>query len=216
MKKIILTAVFCLFLVSRTLVSAETDEVTDNLKRRLQESLTATDSGSESPLSLRGYIGVVKDIIDTTIILEDKDGKKDVRLAEDANILRSPGNATIKATNINIGDAIIAIGTPEKDDILTGRRLIVSSSAFAAPAKTSSLGVIAKITKSSLTLTIGDKDQIVSINSKTVFKSPAGSIELSDLAVGDTIIYTATLDDDTQTATIVMRIKTTSSDTSEQ
>lgn len=208
MKKIILIAVFCLIFLSAIPVSAETDEVTDNLKRRLQESLTASDSGLEAPILLRGYVGVVKDIIDTNLILEDKSGKIDIRLNDDTAILRAPGNTSIKAANINIGDGIIAIGTPEKDDILTGRRLIVSSTLITPPAKTTDLGMIKKITKTALTLTIGDKDHLVGINSKTVFKSPAGSIEQTDLTVGDTVIYTATVDDDTQTATIVMRIKT--------
>lgn len=209
MKKITYLAVFCLFTVIFTsLVRAESSEVTENLKRRLQESLSATPSGSEQAETLRGYVGLVKDVIGNTLIVEHKDGKQDVKLSDDTTIVRAPGNNPIKATNINIGDSIIAIGSPGNDSILLGRRLVVSASALSTPTKTTALGTIKKIAKSSLTLSLKDQDQLVETTTKTIFKSPAGVIDAADLAVGDIVIYTATLDDNDQTATIVMRIKT--------
>ncbi len=182
-------------------------EVTDNLKKRLQEAL---DPEVTTFSSARAYIGIIKDVIKDTIVIEDKDGKKDVQLTEDTVILRSPGNSPIKADNIRIDDSIIAIGYPAGTDILTAKRVIVSVNPIEAPAKITAMATIKKIEKSSLTLTVGDKDQKVGLTSKTILKSVAGTIELTDLAIGDTIIYTANTDDDTQTATIVMRIKTSS------
>lgn len=187
--------------------SATADEVTENLKKRLQASL---ETQVETPVSsARGYIGIVKDVIKDTLIIQDKDGKKDVKLQDDTTILRSPGNAIIKPENIRIDDYIIAIGYPDGDEILSGRRLIVSADPITPPAKTSNLGTISKLSKSSLTLQIGDQEQIIVIISKTIFKSPAGTIEFSDLGVGDTVIYTALVGkDDAQTATILLRIQT--------
>ena len=52
-------------------------------------------------------------------------------------------------------------------------------------------------------------DKTLHTTTKTIFKSPVALIEQSDLAVGDTLIYTAQLGaNDTLTATHVMRIKT--------
>lgn len=188
---------------------ANLDEVTENLKKRLQDSLSPDEP---TPLSLkRAYVGVVKDLIKDTLILEDKDGRKDIVLAEETVIVRSPGNTLIKAENIRIDDSIIAIGTPTDNDTLTGRRLIVSTEPIAAPAKSSGLGTLTSVTKTSLTLKSADLEQDLSLSSKTVFKSTTGLLEISDLTEGDTLVYTATRDaKDDLTATIIMRIGSSS------
>ena len=187
--------------------SASAEQVTENLKKRLQTSLeTQLDTPESTALA---YIGVIKDVIKDTLIIQDKDGKKDVKLQDDTTILRSPGNALIKPENIRLGDYIIAIGYPSDDGILLGHRLIVSADSITPPAKTSGLGTIRELSNSSLTLKIGDQEQILGITGKTIFKSPGGTIEFSDLGVGDTLIYTALLSkSDAQTATILLRTKT--------
>ena len=134
--------------------------------------------------------------------------KKDIKIAEDTIIVRAPGNAVIKPVNINIGDSIIAIGTTETADILLGKRLIVSSTPIPTPLKVTSIGTVQSVTKSSLVISINSEEQKIFLTSKTIIKSPAGPIELADLDVGDTVIYTATVDDNESTATILMRIKT--------
>lgn len=184
---------------------ASINEVTENLKKRLQDSLEEPES---TPLSQAlGYVGVVKDIIKDTVIIEDKDGKRDVKLTDDTNILRSPGNAVIKRESIRIDDYIIAIGYKGDGENLNGRRLIVSADPLKVPAKTTDLGVITKIGKTSLTLSIRGEDQTINTTAKTIYKSPTGVIEYTDLAEGDTVIYTATVDaDDDLTATHLMRI----------
>lgn len=186
---------------------ADQDTINENVKKRLQDSLKTV---SPAPaVSAKSYVGKVKDVIGETLIIEDKDGKRDIKLSDDATILRSPGNASIKADSIRLGDYVIAIGYPGEGEVLLGHRLIVSAEPIKPPAKSSGLGTIAKINKSSLTLQVGDQEKVIDITSKTIFKSPAAIIELSDLAVGDKLIYTAKLaDDNGETATLIMRIQT--------
>ncbi|MFH1243970.1 MAG: hypothetical protein V1487_00125, partial [bacterium] len=87
------------------LVQAQTeDEVTTNLKKRLQESLQTEVSPSPT-IQLRAYIGTIKDLIGNNLVINSKDGKQDIRLEDDTTILRSPGNTTIKPESINIGDS---------------------------------------------------------------------------------------------------------------
>lgn len=184
---------------------ASIDEVTANLKERLQNSLQNL-TGSPATPSATSYVGIVTDVVGGTVVLTDKDGKKDVKLNDDTVILRTPGNATIKSDDIRIDDTIIAIGYPVSDDAITGKRLVVSTTPFPDFGKTSGMGVIKTITKTTLTLALGDQDQVLSLTGKIVFKSPAGTIALADLALGDTVIYTAAIDDkNAQTATIIMR-----------
>jgi len=64
---------------------ASDKEVTDNLKKRLQESLELKET--ENTQKARAYIGTVKDVIKDTIIIEDKDGKKDIKLESDTIII---------------------------------------------------------------------------------------------------------------------------------
>ena len=189
---------------------ANDQEVIDNVKKKIIENLDKV--ADKSPISTaRAYIGIVKDVIKDTVIIEDKDGKKDIKLTDDTTILRTPGNASIKPENIRIDDYIIAIGYPSGDETLAGKRIIVSIDPIKTPSKTSGLGTILKIGKTSITLKLGDKDQVLSITGKTIYKSAVGTIEISDLSIGDTLIYTATIDDqDDLTATVMMRTGTAS------
>lgn len=184
-------------------------EATENLKKRLQESLDL-ESNPTNTSKAKAYVGIVKDVIKDTIIIEDKDGKKDIKLQGDTTIVRSPAGTTIKPENIRIDDYIIAIGYPDETDILLGKRLIVSAEEIKPPAKVSAIGTIIKIGKNSLTLKLEDKDQLISTTTKTIVKSAVGTIEFSDLEVGDTLIYTANVDEDDLTATVIMRIQTAS------
>ncbi len=211
-KKIIIFLFIALFSLSYSLpILAQEDptssaEVTENLKKRLQESLEGETTDSTLSLA-RAYIGTVKDLIKTNIILEDKDGEKTVSIHEDATILRTPGSATIKAENIQIDDYIIAMGYFEEGDTLSARRIIVSTSPITAPAKSSGHGTISAINKSSLELARGEETQEIFFTTKTVIKTPSELIELTDLEIGDKIVFTATVDkDEDLTATILMKI----------
>lgn len=184
-------------------------EATENLKKRLQESLDL-ESNPTTTSKAKAYVGIVKDVIKDTIIMEDKDGKKDIKLQDDTTIVRSPAGSTIKPDNIRIDDYIIAIGYPGETDILLGKRLIVSAEEIKPPAKVSAIGTVTKIGKNSLTLKLEDKDQLIATTTKTIIKSAVGTIEFSDLEVGDTLIYTANVDEDDLTATVIMRVQTAS------
>lgn len=194
-----------------TLSPVDTTEiVNENVKKRLQDSLKIKETTPSS--GAKGFIGIVKDVIKDTVVIEDKDGKKDIKLDDNTSILRTPGNIAIKVENIRIDDYIIAIGYPGEADVLIGKRLIVSVNPIKAPDKKSDIGTITKIGKSSITLKLSDKDQVIDITAKTIYKSTVGTIEFTDLSVGDTIIYTAIADEDNLTATILMRTGTASVD----
>lgn len=189
--------------------SAELEDVTENLKRRLQDTL-GNPPASAQPPALRSYVGVIRDVIKNTLVVEDKDGKKNVVVEDDATILRTPGNTAIKIEDVRIDDSLIAIGTRLAEDELSGKRLIVSSSPITLANKTSGLGEITKLGKSTLTLNSGGNSLDLTVTGKTVIKSASAlSLDPAELALGDTVIYTATVTDGTNTATNLMRIKTT-------
>ncbi len=111
---------------SPTASTNDINAVTENLKKRLQATISGDDA--DLPLSShRGLIGVIRDVIKDTIILDDKDGKKKVLVGDKTVLLRSPGNTAIKIDDVRIDDYIIAIGNPGADDELAGLRIIVSA-----------------------------------------------------------------------------------------
>ena len=189
--------------------SDNSSTINENLKKRLQESLVADDEKSVTPSTTKGYIGKIKDIIKDTVIMQDKDGNKDIKLSANTTIVRSPGNATIKPQDMRIDDYIIAIGSPIDSEVLEAKRLIVSIDPIQTTSKTTGFGTISKLSKTSLTLLVDGSDKIVTITAKTLYKSPVATIDFTDLSLGDTVIYTATKDDDDiLTASVIMRVKT--------
>src|SRR3989339_932283 len=103
MHKIDLIALLLAFSPLFSHLAQAEDAVTENLKRRLQESLQIETSPSPT-IELRAYIGTIKDLIGNTLVINGKDGKQDIRIEDGTVILRSPGNTNIKQENINIGD----------------------------------------------------------------------------------------------------------------
>lgn len=183
------------------------EQVTENLKKRLQETLGDATVAPEQ--NYKSFVGVIRDVIKGTLIIEDKDGKKKIVIKDDASIVRSPGNKTIPVDSIRIDDNIISIGNLKESDELEAVRIIVSADPLSTTSKVSSLARITKISKSAITTTSIDSGstKIINLNTKTALKSSLGeSLELTDLNVGDSIIYTATLSKDTLTATSLMRI----------
>ncbi len=188
--------------------SVDPETVTENLKKRLQETL---QNESTTPIlnSYRSNVGVIRDVIKDTLVVEDKDGKKKVLLKENSTLVRSPGNTTIKPDSIRIEDYIIAIGKPLEADELEATRVIVSSSPILTNTKKSELAKIVKITKNNLTISRIDSTEPFDLitNTKTVIKSTSGgSLDLTELTTGDSIIYTASETKDSLTATNIMRI----------
>jgi hypothetical protein len=186
-------------------ISDET--VTESIKKRLQESLSGGEQAEN--INYKSFVGVIRDVIKDTLIIEDKDGKKKIVIKSDASIVRSPGNKTIPVDSIRIDDNIISIGTLKESDELEAVRIIVSADPLSTTSKTSSLARITKIAKNVVTTSSvsSGETKVINLTSKTSLKSSLGeSIEATDLSIGDSIIYTATLTKDVLSVTSLMRI----------
>lgn len=188
--------------------SASSRTATENLKQRIIETINQVDE-AKSPDTF-GYVGKVRDIVQNTIVIEDKSGKKNILVTEATEIVRSPGTTEIKLENVRIDDGIIAIGSPaDNPDEINGKRIIVSSELFSPPAKATGIAKITAVAKTSMTLAgIGTGTTTkIAVTAKTAYKSKTGPLELSDMSPGDTVVYSALADekDPTKlTATVVL------------
>ena len=183
------------------------NEIAESLKERLKDSLTASPSALPKS-EYRALIGVIKDVIQKTLIVETKDGKKQVTIGDDATIVRSPGNATIKQDSVRIDDYVIAMGTIKEDDVLSGRRVIVSTSPLTTTQKKTGYGQVTDIKGKVLTLSFEDQEIALTSDADTIIKSKdSSSLSLTDIPMNSRIIYTAEVSKDTTLATTIMLIK---------
>lgn len=188
-----------------------TDEVKDSIKKRLQDSIknvqdnivAVVEPSSNRP---RAYVGTVNDIIQQSIIINTKDGKKEAFVDSNTTILRSPGNSTIKIEDVRIDDFIIAMGSLKNDEDLQSKRIVVSTTIPSPFSKTSGHGQITKITKNSLTVQGSNGESVLSFNQETIFKSDNGIIKSSDLEENDTVIFVAESENNKLSATVIMSI----------
>lgn len=186
--------------------SGTINEVTTNLRERLKEALGNEEAAAEGP---RAYVGVIRDVIKNTIVVEDKDGEQSVMVGSDTEIVRSPGNSKITIDNIQIEDNVIAMGYPAEDDELLGKRLIVSVKPFSPPEKLSGLGKITDIGKYAFIIQTAVESKLeVFFTKETEYKSPSASLEFEDVSVGDQVLFTAVKDKDGDwSATVLMQFK---------
>lgn len=188
------------------------DEVTENLRTRLKNSVASEQEINliEEAARLRAYVGVVTDIVQDNIILEDKSGKKNVKILSDSTIIRSPGNKEIDLESVRIDDSIIAIGDPTAEDELDGKRLIVSEDKLSPPEKLSGLATITAVNRYSFTLQEPDKSEPLELyfTNQTLYKSPSERLDQDDIIEGSTILYTAVTDKDGDwSATNILQIR---------
>lgn len=212
-QKIILTAItISLFLVSPNLASAVDDTtITENLKKRLQETVSITKMEESTLSSYKSFVGVIRDVIKDTLVIEDKDGEKSIRIASGSALLRNPGNKSIKIEDIRLEDYCIAIGNLDSSDPneMESIRLIVSTTPLNSSYKTTGLATITKIGKTTLDTTPlgGGEVKTLSIDSDTTIKSPLGdALVLKDINVGDSVLYTATQEEKSIVVTNLMRV----------
>lgn len=187
------------------------EEITENLKQRLQDSLKSarqnlitTDNNANSPIA---YVGTVLDIIQESAEIQTKDGIRYAKISEDTTIIRSPGNSEIDLDDIRIDDFIIAMGYQDNETSLNSRRVIVSQTLEPVLQKTSGTGVIMDITNSNITIQRPDGTQTeLSLTKSTIVKSTTEVLDIENLEVDQSIIYTADIDDEDLDTTIIMII----------
>ncbi len=189
--------------------SPSESEITENLKKRLQESLT---NAKETVLSAENnsrpiaYVGSVQDVIHEAIDIKTKDGQRYAKIKEDTTVLRSPGNVPIDLEDIRIDDFIIAMGYSENDTTVGAKRVIVSQTAVPSLAKTTGTGKITALSQSTMTITNPEGDEVeLRYLRSTIVKSKNDVLSQADLKVGDSVIYTADTGKEL-TATIIMII----------
>jgi len=124
---------FCLcilWFVFASPVRSQSPTATSSSEKKAQQILEAVREkikASQLAPRRRAYVGALKSIADTTLILETKNGIKQAKVSSQAAILRleKSKKKKIKFEDLAIGDFTIAMGYIEENEVLDAKRIIV-------------------------------------------------------------------------------------------
>lgn len=175
--------------------------VRDNLRERVEEKLTQL---SNKP---RALIGKITEIQDGSLLIETKDGVKQLKLGANVTVIDardSKNKKTLDGKSLVLGDLIVALGFQNSKDVLEGRRILVISE-LPTSTRRAVYGIVEELKKDSLIIRHPKKDEMwtIKVDSKTRFtKKSDGKVqkaEFSDVETGDRIVAVGTPTKETNT-----------------
>lgn len=193
--------------------SFEADNTTPNEATgasEIENSIAEKISQLENPP--RAYIGSVTDIAESTIQIKSMDSQIQQISTLDENIAvvdtKGTTNKTVNLTDIAIGDFIVAMGYVDKNDVLSARRVLISS-AINETSLNISLYKVKTAGKTSLELTAmaGSEESTLTPSKNTTIKSfsenKTKALSLANISEEDLIIVVS---DNTGSPSIIRSI----------
>lgn len=198
-----------------TPATGEPTITTDEEKaQQIIEAVREKVKAKQTEISRRAFIGTLKNIADTTLILETKDGIKQAAVSTEAAIIRDTGETkkTIKFTDLAIGDFTIAMGYLGEKEVLEANRVIVSADVMAKPERKAIYAEVQEIDTKKRTLSVKTikENQIwlLTIDKKAAI---TGKEDLAAIAAGDRLIAAGTTEEEAFTVTRLHLLTTPSS-----
>lgn len=169
-------------------VASTEPTVRETLRERVEEKLTTLVNRP------RSLLGKITDIQDSSLLIETKNGIKQLKLNQEINIIdnREDKKKTLEIKNLQIGDSIAALGFTDTKDILDTRRILVVSETTII--KRAVYGIVQEKSAGKLTIKHPKKDETWTIKTdgKTKFSAKLdgkiGKVKFDDIEVGDRII----------------------------
>lgn len=125
MRKFTILFFACLLLIASPAVAQEEatqpgKSIRDNLREKVEEKLIQL---SRKPRSL---VGKITEITNSVLILDTKAGIKQVKITDETVIVEAGKEArkTIKATDLEVGNFVVAMGYFDTKDSLTAKRIL--------------------------------------------------------------------------------------------
>ena len=121
-KKNLITVILFSILASTGVAFAQ--EATDPAEKIRQE-VTRIVQDQEEPEQKKAFSGEITDIFNKTIVLETRDGKKTVKVEQKGLIISN--NKEIDFEDLEIGSWVIAMGYLTETELLSAKRIVVST-----------------------------------------------------------------------------------------
>jgi len=183
-----------------------TDEKVQEIRDVVQEKVQEKIQEIKDKIEKKGYVGILKEMTDSTLTIETLTGEKMVTVDSQANIVGA-NKKEIKLKDLEIDQKIICMGTLDENNILVAKRIVVVlPPTKPVPQREVFFGKIAEIDTKLKTINLThlkkiDKTFLAKVNEKTVFSDGA----FKDLKVEQiiTVITSKTKKNETPTALLI-------------
>lgn len=125
------TAAFCFLIVKPGVLvfAQETENATpssseDEKVKEIRDAIKEKVNEIKDKIEKRAYVGIINQITDSTLTLENFRGKRRVRLTEETIIIAT-NKKEIKQNELALEDKVIAMGTMGSNEILEAIRVVV-------------------------------------------------------------------------------------------
>ena len=175
-------------LTPTTAEDTKVKEIRDAIKEKVNEI--------KEKIERRAYVGIISQITDSTITLDNFRGKRRVRITETTTIIGS-ARKEIKAKDLSVEDKVIALGIVSDNEILEAKRIIVVLIPKTVPAKRVVIfGSITAVDSKSSSITVTptkNQDQTIEfkLEKETDLVSqadPKANLKLKDLKESQKVI----------------------------
>lgn len=175
-------------LTPTTAEDTKVKEIRDAIKEKVNEI--------KEKIEKRAYVGIISQITDSTITLDNFRGKRRVRITETTTIIGAT-KKEIKAKDLSLEDKVIALGIVGDNEILEAKRVIVVPKPKTVPAKRVVIfGSITAVDSKNSTITVTptkNQDQTIEfkLEKETYLVSqadPKANLKLKDLKESQKVI----------------------------
>ena len=189
--------------------SSSSQEATLSAEKNIQQILEAVRERiqeKQSALKRRAYVGTLKSIAESTLIIKTKNGIKQANVSSKSAIIRisSQTKKKIKFEDLVIGDFTIAMGYLDKNKVLDTKRVVVSKKHKQEPKKEAIYGIVNKVNLKKKVVKIKEvrkeKEWNFKITNKTtVFQKTNGrlkKVSFKEIEAGSRLVTAGILEKD--------------------
>jgi len=183
---------------SEEIATPSAQQIRKDLQERIKNvNLNQAEAEVEEKIKeklLLGYTGIIADIKGSVLSLENKDNLLQISLEEDTAIVKN--GQEIELSSLAIDDQIIAIGYQADENILTGRRIVVTQKTVPETIRTPFFGQVIQITPKENTFILSTVD-----GEKEIIVPKKSDLDLDELEINQTMltIIETNLEDETHT-----------------
>lgn len=172
-----------------SLSATPTDEKIQEIRDVVKEKVLEKIQEIKDKITKKGYVGILREMTDSTLTLETLAGERMVTVDNEATIIGTSKKA-IKVKELEIDQKLIAMGTIDDNNILVAKRIIVvSTPTQATPKKEAYVGRIYEIDTKTKTIKLNHLRKLNLLHIVKVDKETKFSLgSFTDLKVNNIIL----------------------------
>jgi len=181
---------FCLPSVLAQEATEEAVPTSEDKARQILEAVRERIKAKQLAPKRRAYVGILKSIADTTLVLETRSGIKQAHVSTEAAILRisEKTKKEIKFEDLAIGKLTIAMGYIGDNEVLEAKRVVVSEKPKQEPKRDAVYGIVTEVDLKKKIIEIKEfkKEKVWSL--KITSKTEIANKELKEIETDDRLI----------------------------